>query len=469
MCDYQNAFKIQHICIFGDEMERGTISFWNLERDPFSMSPLNPHQSFDRSILVPTKTIKRIRSEYEAIADSTTSLSYIISGERGIGKSTAMYDLYYRFSQEVYRTNNLPIICNIYADQDFIESTENIIQDIHISVLQALDRAIQALSYPYKHHHEEVKDIIEHAFLHANARVFIDRAIHKVFEMLMTSFHRIIFFIDNLDKIHPKDYYRISESLSRDQTFIEFLMKGDIIPEGKSCTFVFTINKYIASLISREISYLGDTTIEIEPWALEEMKELIGKRLQSASKDRPYNLHNYFETDALKEMIIRNDYNPRYCQSACKKLMEESHKIYIDTGGREMYKPIKKHFCCSRPEIMDGTKGFTPSSKFEILDVRLRKQHKAAYVDLQKCLSESKDKAPELINALINVFRGRDEDDLEKIAGIFIDRGLLRVKRRGNRKSYILTPGIQNLMEYVDDLLDSNTEVMQHFFFSLII
>lgn len=433
------------------------------------MSPLNPHQSLDRSILVSTKTIKRIRSEYEAIANSRTSLSYIISGERGIGKSTAMYDLYYRFSQEIGSTNNLPIICNIYADQDFIESTENIIQDIHISVLQALDRVIQIHSYPYRHHYEEVKDTIENAFLHADKRVFIDRAIHKVFEILMTSFHRIIFFIDNLDKIHPKEYYRISESLSRDQTFIEFLMKGDILPEGKSCIFVFTINKYIASLISREISYLGDTTIEIEPWTSEEMRELIDRRLQSASKDRPYNLLNYYETDALKEIFIRNDYNPRYCQNACKKLMEESHKIYAKTEGREMHKPIKKHFCCSRPKIMDGTKGFAPSTKFEILDVRLRKQHKGAYVDLQKCLSESKDKAPELVNGLINVFKGKDEDDLESIARLFVDRGLLRVRKRGGRKSYILTPGIQNLIEYVDDLLDGNTEVMQHFFFSLII
>jgi Cdc6-like AAA superfamily ATPase len=450
-------------------MEKGAMSFWNLERDPFSMSPLNPHQSFDRSILVSTKTIKKIRSEYEAIADSKTSLSYIISGGRGTGKSTAMYDLYYRFSQEITKTHNLPLICNVYADQDFVESTENIIQDIHVSLLLSLDRLLQSRLYPYKHHYEEVKGIIESAFLNTDKRNFVDRAIHRIYEMLMDSFNRIVIFIDNLDKIHPQDYFRISESLSRDQTFIEFLMKGEILPEGKSCIFVFTINNYISSLISREISYLGDTNIEIEPWTFEEMKELINKRLQSASKDRPYNLLNYFEKDALRETFITNDFNPRYCQNACRKLMEESYKISVDTEGRELHKPIKKHFCCSRPTVMDGTKGFAPSTKFEILDVRLRKQHKGAYVDIQKCLSESKDKAPELVKILIDVFKGRDDEDLEEALEVFIEKGLVRVRKRGTRKSFLLDPKINNLVEYVDDLLDGNIEVMQHFLFSLII
>ena len=443
------------------------MGFWNMERDPFLMSPLNPHQPLDRSILVATKTIKRIRGEYEAIANSKTSLSYIINGARGTGKSTAMYDLYYLFSRKFKTTNNLPIICNVYANKDLVETTESIIQDIHVSLLLAFDRLLQSRSYPYKHHYEEARSIIEKGFSNIDNKVFIDRAIFKVYEILMSSFNRIVIFVDNLDKIHPKDYYRISESLSRDQTFIEFLMKGDILPEGKSCILVFTINNYIASLIEREISYLGDTSIEIEPWTFEEMTELIDKRLQSASKDNPYNLLNYFEKDALKEIFIANDLNPRYCQNACKKLMEGSYEVYVNNKGRGPYKPIKKHFCCSNPMVMDGTKGFAPLTRFEILDVRLRKHHKGSYMDLQKCLNESKDRASEFIRALIDIYRGKNEQDPGKIPEISIKNGLIKPRKRGDRELYFLTPGVYNLIEYVDDLLDGHDEVMQHYLFSL--
>lgn len=450
-------------------MEKGVLNFWNLERDPFQVAPLNPHQSLDRSILVATKTIKRIRGESEAIENSRTSLSYIIRGGRGTGKSTAIYDLYHRLSQEANSTGNLPINCNVYPDQDFVETTENIIQDIHVSLLMSLDRLLQSEHYPYKHHLDELKDIIRDGLLNTDKRVFVDRAIFAVFEILMRNFNRIIVFVDNLDKIHPKDYYRIAESLSRDQMFIEFLMKGEILPEGKSCTFVFAINNFIASLIEREISYLGDTAIEIEPWSNDEMIELIDKRLQSVSRDRPYNLLNYFERDALKEIFIANDYNPRYCQNACKKLMEESYMVYVNTEAREVNKPIKKHFCCSKPAVMDGTKGFLASTKFEILDLRLRKHHRGAYMDLQRCLNESKDRAPEVIRILIDIFRGKNEQDPGKVPETPIRRSLIKTRKRGNTILYYLMPRIYDLIQYVDELLDSNDEVMQHFLFSLTI
>lgn len=410
----------------------GWFEWFNLRNDPFSTSPIT--SASQEKLFYKTSDIQNKIDPVIRRLNVSDPFIKLIIGERGLGKTTALYYM-------EKEAQNFDFLIPIPIEISF-RNPNNVSPEIFIGEDILFQFIHKVLSYIYPHkndtwvHYNEFfnKTMKNCGFEIFNNEIFPDPSVFPNFPTLrMTAQnilrlcesekYRLILLIDQIDK-DPIDYALKFLKSSHSQTLLEmFTRSGSMVfISGKTDLYrkMFTGDR-----IGEDFSYLSDV-IMLEPLKQTEVIELLNCRFNSEANE---NFQNPLDIEVIHNITVAEKGTTRYIITKIKETLQKAHKLREKKVTITLYNSSRfKHRDYSdiyyRLVVEDGT--------CKIASERLIK----LYVTLDKGISSYKD----CLNLLRKI---HTKKRLFKTEEFFIsrlqDQGLLL---RNEKREQIVAPEI---------------------------
>ncbi|MBW1931581.1 MAG: hypothetical protein ACTSRL_14350 [Candidatus Helarchaeota archaeon] len=299
------------------------VKWWGLKRDTLNDVPLITNEYID-DLLVETSNVKLIDLEVENIKDLDMGYIKVIIGARGAGKSSMGYYLASKFKEE---PQFLPIFVDTKDYTPLISGKSQVpIQNIRMFIFAAAIKELIKMtesSDKLEFLRPEILQLADRletlagGTIEAELQLFSMRDLEKLFAKIRSSNKRILFIIDNLDKLKsPQESKLIKEYFSKDQgTFQGLLTKYKI-------NFIITSAiEWLEPFRDPDLSYIDlDNGISLDRLTFDETKEIIKNRLQYKDNLLP-TFHFPFTDAAIQKLLSYTQGNPRKIISYAKLLL----------------------------------------------------------------------------------------------------------------------------------------------------
>lgn len=269
------------------------ISFWNFKGNPWTDLPLY----YNDEEFVLTSSIKGILSEMASLRMGSRGELKLLVGERGSGKTTFFNSANYYAEEQGLRIRYIDV-------QDVIPDLKNPTQ-LFNSIMNAIFDSLKM--------GDDVKFDL------------------KALRMLIMQYNlqKVVIGIDNLDLYSEDDHLPIIKTFFQQSQSILQMMKSKFI-------LVFSCSpKWREMLSSKDLSYLGlKNAWELSPLSIEEIKELISRRLKISSMK----FEDVFSDDVLQQLTIVTEGNPRFivqtaqrwCELAAQNKVKKIDRKFIE-------------------------------------------------------------------------------------------------------------------------------------------
>lgn len=314
------------------------LKFYGLKGEPFGAQPLRWPNEF-QNVFVLTEIIKtEVEPIISTIVDSERYL-YLISGERGAGKSTLMH---YIINEMDKVENILPVDVSLNkksykGDDPGYALQVDLTYEIAKKTIDAITNKYESLSKINYDIFNKNKQILSAGGSNLDIPGDI---LQKVFNILNQKKIVPIIFIDNLDKIEQKEalyFLRLPYAQSLFENF--FFRNGVRI-------FLVADQNWLKELEHPDFSYLGKP-ISIKPLNFAETQTLIQKKMRK----KALSLDEFkfpFNEESIIYITKIADGNPRKIQDKCTTSLIEGaqHKIKIIDKKflQQIQKDIGKEF-----------------------------------------------------------------------------------------------------------------------------
>lgn len=423
------------------------MDYFGIRREPFFMDDISVSLMQTSDLLVKTRGIKDMNGLLDRFLNDKKSRIVLIEGHRGSGKTTAINYLFSELNKIREEKGIFIISCSVDIPKAF-PSHEEIKKFVHKTLLRTLIDEIQ-------NHEYTITGVTqaEDAF-RGDDLVQIDYEIHRLLHAVSSTYKRIIFFIDNLDKVEPRSWVEVERYFSSNQAFYTTkLLSG--LQKDSYIYVVITAQKWMGTWLVNQVQYMmGGMEIRLEEWLLRETNLLFKKRIQWAC-DKEIDSRYYFESPALTYIHTINQALPRYVMRAWQQILNKA--------AEEKIRPIGLKFCKKYRELVKGInleKDLV--SNVQILDKRLRKECPTTYRKLFKCLGEVEaENVLNVIDALISVYLNNYTDDVAS-TDLLLKFGLIEKAetKEGEITRYRVTKLVEQMFRITGEQFKGDVEAI---------
>ncbi len=423
------------------------MDYFGIKREPFFMDDISVGLIQRSDLLVKTRGIKDMNGLLGNFLNDKKSRIVLIEGHRGSGKTTAINYLFSELFKIREEEGIFIIFCSVDIPKAF-PSHEEIKKVVHRTLLRTLIDEIQ-------NHEYTITGVAqaEEAFK-GDDLVQIDYEIHRLLYAISSTYKRIIFFIDNLDKIEPRNWVEVERYFSSNQAFYTTkLLSG--LQKDSYIYVVITAQKWMGTWLVNQVQYMmGGMEVRLDEWLLRETNLLFKKRIQWAC-DKEIDPKYYFEGPALTYIHTINQALPRYVMRDWQQIFKKDEE--------EKTRPIGLKFCKKYRELVKGINLETNlASNVQVLDKRLRKECPTTYRRLFKCLEDVEaENVLNVMDALISIYLNNYTDDMTTV-DLLLKSGLIEKaeSREGEVTRYKVTKLVEQMFKITGEQFKGDVEAI---------
>lgn len=415
-------------------MDSRALEFWEIDGNPFLPMPLTFERGLDFDYLVKGQTINKIKDKYIQYIKDNNYKIYIVKGQRGSGKTTALKYFEYIANKDSKLTKSKVVFFSLIGEG----GSEFNKRSIHEQILITLEKSLkndEILINAYNQYKSEKAT--------SNEIEYIDSNIIDITTIFSRSYERVALIFDDLDKVvDAEEQMKILNYLKSNQSFFT-----KIISVRSAMYIFFAMHSYLASLIefNREFSYFGKDSIEIENWNKGDLDNLVKQRLMNKyiNGKENFKLYSFFDPDALEEIYKAAQGSPREVMNICLKTMETSFDR-SDPSKNKIYKPIRRHFI---QKFIDDIKIEEMSGiDFSMVKTKLIKHHFEAFTEIQECLRSNPFHAFEIARTLMKYTNNTPESEISTKINAIMEKYAI-IEKRDNK--YGLRQDIVKLIKFL--------------------
>jgi len=411
------------------------LKWFNFPYDPFFDKPLETDSEF-KSLLVMTKGLKETISGFVSQIHKIPHLC-LIAGERGVGKSTAMY-----YAGENLRKNGgLSVYIGLHhtkvdaSNKPVDELKRDLLEIISVETIRSLSSQFPETFQRNRRRYVDLMGFLGFTFepsvgflpditpVHLSYPD-LEKHILELIQFLNThAGMRILLMIDNLDKVKKIESVQTFLGSAFGQTFFHHLRQ-----RGAS-TMIAVGPRFLAvQKLDRDLNYLS-RVIDIPCLIPNQAFNLIEKRITNCAATPP---ENPFPKEALFEICLMK-------HGVTRDILTESRNLCMSAGNLEVSQIDKKF-------VKSGLISFNPNRVFyELMDSSESiKNSILKLLGLQTVLNP--DQLAEAGSALQSIAAGKITKIPDRAHAALLDLGII-LQKHGEKRKYTFNSEIESLLK----------------------
>ena len=431
---YEKIFRkvFLNMCNVGSCLD--WLKWFNFPYDPFFDKPLETDDEF-QTLMVVDKTLE------ESISGFTSQIQKIpqiclIAGERGVGKSTAMYYA----SQLLRKDGGFPVYIGLHHTQVDASSKpaevikRDLLETISIEIIRCLSSdypelftrhkqrlvgLMNYLGYSYDPYTGFLPDIMPVHLSYPD----LEKHILELAKFVKDLGLSLLLSVDNLDKVKKMESTQTFMGSAFGQTFFENLRK-----RGVSIIFAVASRFLKIQEEDRDLNYLS-RTINIPVLIPNQAIDLIEKRIKHCKSPPPKN-------PLTKEAIMQICLNKH---GITRDILTEARNLCMSAGNLEVTR-IDKEF------VQSGLVSFNPNRTFyDLMDSsEAIKDYMMQLLNLQTFLNP--EECVQAGSALQSIAKGEVTKMPNKVHAVLLSSGII-TQKPGQKRKYTFTGEIEQLLK----------------------